>query len=75
MNTGGPLCSPANTHTEVCALPALDPDTGLPTLPPEDEAGGMPVQEIFPGASSRLTLSLPGTWPPSCLSLRYLCLF
>lgn len=75
MNTGEPLYLPANTHTEVCALPALDLDTGLHTLPPEDEAGGTPLQEIFPGASSRLTLSLPGTWPPSCLSLWHLRLF
>ena len=75
MNTGGPLYLPANTHTEVCALPALDLDTGVHTLPPEDEAGGTPLQEIFAGASSRLTLSLPSTWPPSCLSLWHLHLF
>ena len=75
MNTGEPLYLPVNTHTEVCVLPALDLDTGLHTLPPEDEAGGTPLQEIFPGASSRLTLSLPGTRPPFCLSLWHLHLF
>lgn len=70
------LCTYLQTHTQKYVH--FQPWTwtqGFHTLPPEDEAGGTPLQEIFAGASSRLTLSLPSTWPPSCLSLWHLHLF
>lgn len=68
MNTEASVLT-CEEHTQKCALPALDLDTGLHTLPPEDEAGGTPLQRIFPGASRQTDPLLPGHGlPPASAS-------